>query len=208
MKNRLAVPGHHSVADWDFEAGTAFTLSPAQYVSPPSSLYLYGTTPSMTGRTILCRLPSCQVVAEGEVRSWFRASQTLRGLNIYFRSQAVLGVANENNCYKMSLRSTFAYFYYNPGFSSFLLNSIPITFSDNTWVHWRVVFWNGIEPGVGPALAVDLYEEVAGLWVKRGATFYHTVNDWKDSATNRLGIGCTEYINQSYYFDDTELWGL
>ncbi len=199
---------HHSVSDWDFQAGTPFILSTGRYVSPPSSLYLYGVASPTVNRAILCRLPSCQVVAQGEVRCWFRSDNVGLGQELYFRNQAALGTANYNNGYEMSIRGTWAYFYYVLGGTGHLLDAIAITRAQNTWSGWRVVFWNGIQPPTTPALAVDLYEKVGGIWVKRGHTIYDTNNRWAASGINRLGIGCNEYRNQAYWHDDTELWGL
>ncbi|MBA7527946.1 hypothetical protein ES705_20128 [subsurface metagenome] len=198
---------HHSVADWDFSSSITRTLDNAIYVSPPSSLRISGPALSMVERSALCRIPETQVLPEGELRCWFRQPEVQFGQNFLFRNQAALGTANFDDCYMWSLRWNQAYFYRVLGGTGALLRQFAITRTANTWAHWRTVWWNGINPGGQPSLAVDLYEEVTGNWVQRNATFYHTDNEWKDSAVNRCGIGGYERRDMTSHFDDTEIWG-
>ncbi|GAI25646.1 unnamed protein product, partial [marine sediment metagenome] len=75
------------------------------------------------------------------------------------------------------------------------------------WNHYRVHWYNGVKPDVGPAICVDLYREVAGEWQQEGITMYDTNNRWADSETNRCGLEGTPWLLNSAWFDDTEIWG-
>jgi len=81
-----------------------------------------------------------------------------------------------------------------------------IDYPADEWTHWRTVFWNGENEQGQNALAVQLFKEVEGQWVQQGDTYFDTDQLWKNSATNRMGIGAYNKSGAVYYFDDTELW--
>ncbi len=204
---KLITPTHHSVSDWDFSAGISYILDNAFFVSPPSSLKLFGITAPAVLRLNLCRLPDTLNLPEGEVRSWTRYEHAMWPPRLFFRNQTALGSAVYSNTYFWVLQANVAYFarYFLGAYR--VIGQFAISMNINTWEHWRCVWWNGTTPGHDEAIAVDLYKEVAGLWVQQGSTLYDTDNKWKDSAINRAGIGFTDRDNYDVWFDDTEIWG-
>ncbi|MBA7525864.1 hypothetical protein ES705_18022 [subsurface metagenome] len=197
----------HSVSDWDFTYGTSHrSLSAVTYVSPPTSLLLEYPFPANVTITVLCRLDATQVLPEGELRTWLYSKY---GGNkpFIFRNQAALGSADNTNCYYLNFSSNLARLRRVIGGGMVEIGTWPIVYTYETWQHWRVVWWNGLTGEGVPALAVDLYKEVTGEWVKQGSTRYDTTNQWKESAINRCGlIGQTDQY-MPVYLDDTEIWG-
>jgi len=205
-KGKIYLPKHHSVADWDFENGaTNRSLSATQFVSAPTSLKMISPTWVDTYETILCRIDTTQCLPQGEIRNWhYKHEQHLDPA--CFRNQAALGSANHANCYSIYLAGTNCYL------GRYIANVLSIRAQTtcqvtiDTWQHWRVVFWNGLNPDLLEALCVSLYREVAGEWVQEGETMYDTDNSFKDSATNRCGFIARFYAHIQYW-DDTEIWG-
>lgn len=198
---------HHSVTDWDFSGGTVKILDNGQYVGAPSSLRLQGVAAPAVNRAILCREATTQVLPSGEVRSWTRSTSKNWGPYLVFRNQQALGGSNLKDCYFWHLWGTIAYFRVFINNVMVPIGSVPITMNENTWQHWRTVFWDGLQPGVGAAIVVEFYEEVAGTWIKRGATQYDPNNRWVASGINRMGLGWGDRVGEFQWFDNTELWG-
>ncbi|MBA7558078.1 hypothetical protein ES705_50867 [subsurface metagenome] len=205
MPGKLSA-GHHSITDWDFERpDTDYSLSPLEFVSPPTSLRLFISDMSVRC-TFLCRIPETLCLPQGEIRTWI--------LNPYasvrvacFRNQAPLGTSHPHDCYYLILSFDKAYFYYYWGGISQLISQQACPYPVGEWVHWRVFWYNGKTPGDVDALCVDLYREIAGEWEKQGATFYHTANLWADSEINRCGFLHYIRAGDAVYYDDTEIWG-
>ncbi len=176
---------HHTVADWDFTGGALYrSLSAAFFISAPTSLRLFKAADPQFNETVLCRIAETQVVAQGELRSWYR--YPLVGGRIFtFRNQAALGSANVNNCYLILIVSTTVYLFRFIGGGEVEVGHTPCSSSANTWEHWRVIWYNGYTPAEAEAICVDFYKEVAGKWIKQGSTLYDEANQFKDSAINR-----------------------
>ncbi|MBA7581336.1 hypothetical protein ES708_23238 [subsurface metagenome] len=205
-RGNLYLPKHHSVADWDFEAGTAHQLFSEFFYSEPSCLRIYQLNGSTERPSVLCRVPETLVLPQGEVRTYFWTDDLTRDAWLVFRNQHALGGANRDNTYLWSLTSAWAFFNRYEAGAPTLIGTIPIIIAYDGWFHWRTVFWNGTNPAGDPALCVSLYQEVAGDWVQQGATLYDEVNKWADSEINRVGIGCWVSSGTNKYFDDTEIW--
>ncbi len=200
------LPVHHSIADWDWEQGaTNRSLSATQKVSAPTSLRILKPTAGAFYEVILCRFADALLVPQGELRTWQYSSRNIFYFAV-FRNQAALGTANYSNCYVWVLDATNATLYRMINGVSTTIGSVACPFTYPLWNHWRTVFWNGENLAGVPALCVNLYKEVTGAWVQQGATLYDTVNQWKDSAINRLGFRAYSENNYPEYWDDTEIW--
>ncbi|GAI70004.1 unnamed protein product [marine sediment metagenome] len=200
------LPAHHTLADWDFESGSAYrSLSATYYVSAPTSLKILKPTGSWS-EEVLCRIPATLCLPQGEVRTWFRYKYASY-MPCSFRNQKALGSADHRNCYDVYLTATTAQLrrFINGGLS--VRDSTPCVTLTDAWNHYRFFWYNGETPGEVPALCVDVYRDVAGEWIKQGSTLYDTSNWYKDSATNRCGIRPSSYAPNSSYYDDTEIWG-
>ncbi len=199
---------HHTVADWDFAGGAAYrSLSATYYVSAPTSLKLLKPAAPTFNEAVLCHIPETQLVAQGELRSWYRYP-VVSGRLFTFRNQAALGSANVNNCYLLLIAATTVYLFRCIGGGEIEVGHTSCRSSANTWEHWRVIWYNGHTPADAEAICVDVYKEIAGEWVKQGSTLYDTWNQFKDSAINRCGL-CSQLIGGwAYYHDDTEIWGV
>lgn len=196
----------HSLADWDWEENMYRELTTAQFISPPSSLMLYTQAGAHEFNTALCRHPDTQCLAEGELGHWMRTQNKLYWVHFNFRNQCPLGNANWSNCYHL-------YFMYNQATLHRRINDtdtgiayVPISIDKEMWYHFRVVWWNGQNLEGYPALAVELYQEIEGEWVKKGDTMFDTMNQWKDSSINRVGFTSRGNIVYVRYVDDTEIW--
>ncbi|MBA7569784.1 hypothetical protein ES708_11525 [subsurface metagenome] len=205
-KGNLYLPKHHSVADWDFEAGTAYQLFSEFFHSEPSCLRVYQLNGSEERPSILCRVPETLVLPQGEVRTFWWTDNLTRDAWLLFRNQHALGGADHDNTYLWSLTGNWATLSRWEAGVSTLIGSFVISITYNGWFHWRTAFWNGTSPDHNPALCVNLYKEVAAEWIQQGETLYDEVNKWADSEINRVGIGCWVSSDTNKYFDDTEIW--
>lgn len=198
---------HHTVADWDFTAGTCKELTAVLFVSAPSSLWVRQTGGCAVRPAILCRIAGTLCIAQGEVRTWHYTGNRTRDFRMPFRNQHALGGADFEDTYYWGITGDWATLRRVIGGALVIIDTIPVAFGNNEWHHWRTVYWNGKNPLGEDALAVELYEEVAGDWVQQGETLYDTLNQWKDSEINRSGIGCWVDGVNYHLFDDTEIWG-
>jgi hypothetical protein len=198
---------HHSVSDWDFLLGATFrSLSAVQYVSAPTSLRLKSTTEADAFDTVLCRLATTQNLPQGEIRSWV-ISTVLTGRFLTFRNQAALGSANILNCYFLAFSGGTIHLWRGVGGGYSDVANVAVTHVNDAWEHWRVVYWNGLNPAGSDALCVDIFKEITGVWTQYGTTMYDTVNQFKLSAINRAGLTVQTRDSKPMYFDDTEIWG-
>ena len=204
MENKLSA--HHSVSDWDFQAGMHHTLTELQFVSAPSSLECFWQAGNPVDSSILCRIAETLVIAEGEVRTWYRTTNRTRPMFIEFRNQHALGGADHDNTYFWSLTGAWAYLNRRIAGIETEIDHFPILMNNDTWYHWRTRFWSGKNPAGADALNTELFLEVDGDWVQQGETLYDTQNQWKDSAINRSGIGGKTDSAPHHFFDDTEIW--
>jgi len=204
MKNKLSA--HHSVSDWDFQAGMHHTLTELQFVSAPSSLECWWQEGNPLDSSILCRIAETQVIAEGEVRTWYRTTNFTRPVFLLFRNQHALGGADRADCYHWDITSAWAYLSRRIADVPVEIGHFSILMYNNTWHHLRTRFWSGKNPAGEDALNVELFLEVDGDWVQQGTTLYDTENQWKDSEINRLGIGGRTDSAPHHFFDDTEIW--
>ena len=202
------VKNHHTVADWDFSAGTPKSLDATIYVSPPSSLKITGAAVPSLARPALCRIAETQCIAQGEVRTWHRVSDITWPNYLVFRNQAALGSADILNTYLWVIFAAIAYLRVRVAGIEGDIGNVPVSRANNTWEHWRTTYSIGLDPAGDPAIIVKLYREVAAEWVQQGSTLYDTQNRWATSSINRSGIGCAERTGKLYYWDDTEIWGL
>lgn len=197
---------HHSISDWDFTLGAiGHSLSPTYYISAPTSLKL--NYPSGFGYILaICRIAATQLLPQGELRTWFRTS-VYYGEIFVFRSQQPLGSAVRNNCYVVIWNHYSIMLTRYVSGSPVVIGTWICTQTANIWEHFRLVWWNGQTPGGVDALAVDLYKELAGSWVKEGNTLYDTSNYWKNSTINRCGLSSYTSADYPNYHDDSEIWG-
>ena len=205
MPGKIAV-AHHSLTDWDFQLDPLYrSLAADKYISPPTSLRFFKSSSYVVG-SALCRIPGTLCLPQGEVRNW-----TWTGLTgkypALFRSQAVLGTADYLNCYYISISLAEATLIrYLAGVGS-NRDSTPCFGVQSEWVHYRIVWYNGITPGEQEALCVDVYLDVEGEWIKQGDTMYDTDNSFKDSAVNRAGFLSVAGGSIPMHWDNTEIWG-
>lgn len=197
---------HKSVVDWDYSPGFTRALDATYFISPPSSLRLTYPPSAPADGTILCRIAETLAIAEGEVRTWYRTNDRVRAFYLFFRNQAPLGSASWANTYSWSITGDWIYLYKRIADVPVLLGTFAVSWTIDIWYHWRTVYWNGATPAGIPALAVQLFLEIAGEWVQQGATVYDTQNEWKDSEINRSGIGADLTTIYTKWFDDTEIW--
>ncbi|MBA7542354.1 hypothetical protein ES705_34675 [subsurface metagenome] len=205
MPGKIIVP-HHSVTDWDFEqADEHHSLSEDEFISAPTSLRLYNADTSAV-EVVLCRIPATLVLPQGEVRTWQYAESPVCRPAV-FRNQAALGTSNYQNMYEMLVYPNEARFSYYSAGSPHTIDTHVCIVPAGQWNHWRVFWYNGETPGEEEAICVDLYLEIHDEWQKQGATFYHTLNLWKDSAINRCGFRQNVAVRKAHFWDNTEIWG-
>ncbi len=205
MPPELKESKHHTIADWDFQSTSYRSLATDYYISAPTSLKFHGSSVGWFS-AILCRIAGTLVLPQGEVRTWFRNHNAWPYIAV-FRNQLLLGTANMDNCYYVVAFRTEAILYRRIAGTPREIGRVTISYSFDTWVHMRTAWYNGETPGGEDALCVDIYRDIAGEWVKQGATLYDTTNRWKDSARNRTGITSALAGGHLIWFDDTEIWG-
>lgn len=205
MKKDNVIP--HSVVDWDFTAGAHHELQAPIHVSPPTSLHMFWQAGNPLDTAVLCRIASTLVIADGEVRTWYRTSNRTRPGYLVFRNQHALDGADLDDCYFWALTGSWAYLYRRIAGVEVEIGHFSIVMENNTWYHWRTRYYTGKNLTGDDALVGELYLEVAGAWVQQGETLYDITDQWKDSGINRSGIGGRTDSAPHHYFDDTEIWG-
>lgn len=198
---------HHTVADWDFTAGTAREIAAWWPISPPTVLRIYQPDGATDRPAILCRIAETLCIAQGEVRTWHRTNNRTRDFRLPFRNQRTLGGADYEDSYWWTITGAHATLFRTIGGADVIIGDFAVSFASNEWNHWRTIYWNGLNAVGEPALCVELYKEVAGEWIQQGETLYDTENQWADSEINRSGIGCWVDGVNYHLFDDTEIWG-
>lgn len=195
--NLFASRIHHSVGDWDKPA-TDWKLDTDFFVSPPSSLYSWNTTP----QAFLCRLADSLCLPTGRIVSWIRPQfQTAYWLT--FRNQVALGSSDLKDCYLIATSS-----YTRVDFGKRVNNVYTkldewlMSWSLATWIQVRVTWWTTYDAQNQPTMAVHLEAYEGGAWVDKG-TLYDSDNLWSTSTVNRLGLAVT---TGGISFDDTEIW--
>ncbi len=197
---------HHSVADWDWGFASGYrSLSAAWYKSAPTSLLIAGAVPYATG-IWLCRHADTLVLPDGEVKAWLK-----RGMNahpyFFFRNQSALGTATWNNTYYLRGYGLQWQFVRRVNSSDTVLKYKGTCLANSEEGHFSVKWYSGVNPGEGPALVVELYKEVSpGEWVLQ-FTVYDNADQWKESAINRCGQGYVGGGGNTFWYDDTEIWG-
>lgn len=194
-----------AVSDWDiWKPNTTMTLDPTWYKSSPTSVKFAST--GMTGYAgIISRLPAVQCVPQGEIRFWVKRIMNSQPA-FSFRNQSALGSGQCQNCYWLTGYATTWRLNRIVNGSPTVIGTMGTCPANGEEGHYRVVFWNGENLSGVAALAVSLYkDDGAGNWVLQG-TLYDTVNQWKDSEINRMGMGFSAASGNQIAFDDTELW--
>lgn len=193
---------HHSITDWDWQGGVAGrSLDPTVFISPPSSLRMYYAT-TYPQYSILCRDLLVRNLPQGEIRMWRKGHRTDVG-PACFRNQNALGTANFSPGYSIKLGLPNCQILRDIT----IIGTLPITVVIDVWEHWRVRWYNSEDGAGNPALAIEIYKEVAGAWVSQIGTFYDTQNKYKDSAINRVGFRTHAAFGSAENYDDTEIWG-
>lgn len=204
---KLWTPKHHSVADWDILPAGYHTLSTITYVSPPTSIRFYATGSTICRISVLCRVAKTQCIPEGELRTWLRWNYYAEYIAMW-KNQAPLGSADMNNCYNILNSASLLRVGKVVNGKSSVFAEIPTTSTADTWEHWRVKYWNGLDPDPIGAMCVEVYKEVGGVWVLQGQRVYDPANMWKDSLVNRSGFHVITALGKNEYYDDTEIWGV
>lgn len=199
MAQKTLVPlKHHSTTDWDFQNAN-WLLTAQQYISAPTSIRAIVAA----GLYVLSRLAGAQCLPQGRMIACTYATSVHTMYFLTFRNQAALGSASSTNCYLLYRNSaTTIRLNRMVGGVSTLIGTWTTTHTLNAWHRYRITWWNGVNEQNQPALACELEQEIGGEWVSRGI-LYDTANQFKDSATNRCGIGLTQVDN---FQDDTEIW--
>ena len=204
---KILLPEHHSVSDWDYQYGVGYiTLDATYFVGAPTSLKIVYTPGGYPEFGILSRFATTLCLPQGELRSWQR-SQASGDCYYTFRNQKAVGSADMVNCYKVNMTNVLAQLIRRVGGVGTLVGTIAIVHAANTWEHWRLVWWNGNTLGGVDALCFNFYKEIGGVWVQQGATLYDTVQAFKLSATNRVGLCSQTGPAVPCWFDETEIWG-
>ncbi|MDD5512075.1 MAG: hypothetical protein PHI12_14920 [Dehalococcoidales bacterium] len=194
-----------ALSDWDiWKPNTTLTLDATWYKSSPTSVKLAST--GTTGRGgLISRRANVQLVPEGEIRFWVK--KVINSQPAFsFRNQSPLGSGQCENCYLLKGYATTWQLSRVVNGSPTVIGTMGTCPSNGEEGHYRCVFWNGENLSGVAALAVSLYQEnTASEWVLQG-TLYDTVNMWRDSTINRMGIGFSGGSGNSLQFDDTELW--
>ncbi len=201
-------PKHHSVSDWDFSPGLVYALTPAYFVSPPTSLKL-GNKPNMTPNgIILCRIAETLNLPQGVIVTAARQDTPMNQYRLNFRNQSALGTSDELNCYRIRVDASEWYLDRLIDGVMDQLGHQPADIKRYAWQWLRVIFFTGAYPGNGTALTVTFELYIAGEWAQQGDPIYDPTDRWKDSEINRIGLGTfalTAGYNQ--WYDDTEIWG-
>jgi len=205
-KNRLILPAHHSVSDWDKNADATYTLDTTQYVSAPRSLRLGGPGSTQPDTQFLCRVAPTRNLPQGAIVTSLRTTYGDGGHRIHFRNQSVLGESSFLHSYYIQYFGGDALFNIIVGGDITILGTFILNTLANTWYKDRITWWNGKTPDAEDCITVRLERWIAGEWLQQNDWLYDTVNRWYDSAVNRCGVGCDEQNDEYHWLDDTELW--
>ena len=200
---KLELPKHHSLADWDFRAGLVYALDNVIFISAPSSIRITPTIANTIHVLSLNRDAACITLPEGRIETQWRVTGigTGAGCGVIFRNQGALGVIDEANTYYVNFFSESAVVAKTVGGGVTALGSWALGHVTNTWYRERVTWWNE-----APVLLIR-YEYWDGAnWVIPAADITDPAPDFGASATNRVGLGSLN-IGANAYYDDTMIYG-
>lgn len=192
MEHKLS---HHSTVDWDFR-NRFWELDLAKFVSPPSSIH--GT--SGTKCPLNCKHPSVLCLPEVQIvtYAWTHAYT----LFINCRNQVTVGNASVSNCYSFGFTEIETTLYRNVNGIGSYIGEFPYILPLDTWKKLRLTCFNGYNllNQYSACFTLEVYEHPD--WIQKGDILYDSLNKWKDSDINRVGLT----VDQSRNFDDTEIW--
>ena len=196
-----------AVSDWDFFLPTAVkTLDATIKVSTPTSLKIAYTSGAVHHVGCLSRLAAVQNVPQGQIVCWLRRGANPCGLGFIFRNQSALGAPDAVNMYYGMFNGSSTLFYRRVNSAETSVGGIIGGWTDYTWGRLRLTWWNGENLSGVSALCIRIErDDGVDIWTNLG-TIYDTVNQWKDSSINRVGLDMFGGGTQYNYWDDTEIW--
>jgi len=200
---------HFSLADWEFQADHHFYISEVEKVSDPSSLAHKGE-PSETalaycylGDTLGHNIPN------GSFITYWRNIWTTTFHEFYFRQQTPLAYRGDQNGYYLVFdgrENSCQVRRYIDGVGTVIGNIPNAGFAYDTWMRFKVDFYEYITADLTKTFRIELFFWTAGAWQSQGYV-EDGDNAFATSAVNRIGFSDsgTSPINANYH-DDTEIW--
>lgn len=201
MPIELILP-HHSLADWDWQAGLSHTLDNTVKVVDPSSVRLQG---ALTNNyyAALCRRSNCQLIPEVQIDTYLRSVDMLESRPIITVSnQAPLGSAAIQNCYFLMFRGDISLVKCVAG-GWVLLQWWAWGAESDTWHRYRFTSWvtNGTLN-----FRIERYDAGEFVWVEPDAL--DPTPPWLLSPVNRCGVGLyNRALTEDVWFDETYVYG-
>lgn len=186
----LVVPAHHSLADWNFQAGVGFAISSARFVSSPSALRRpTDATQGSLGRFALKESISGNLLDGRFITFILFEHIALSDFRVYARSQTSPHLANPPNTYYFTLRPDRVIFSKRvANVEGWLADGLFFpTLTINTWRRFRLTWYTWLDAALEPTLRVIAEHEQAGTWVH---IFTHDIASplWQTSLTNLTGM--------------------
>lgn len=205
----LALPIHHSPADWDYQPARGFHLSALQKISSPTALCrpVDGTQGTL-GWVFLKELISGNL-SEGRITTHFRINPLVdKFWRIYFRTQAKPTTDSPLNSYFIFYTSTGDSVWKRVnGVDTNLFAGTPHTsWAADTWYQIRLTWYLWLTETLEPILRIlfDLWE--AGAWTN--LINFDIANPlWQDTPTNLIGFkNPGDAAAKRFWIDDTVIY--
>ncbi len=200
---------HHSLEDWDYNEDTQLNISPAHFVSAPTSLKAGGVGYGERDAYAFLKASVAPCVKDGRVIHYqYPMAAHLRSFFPYFRAQALPSNFRPDNCYYMAVPGEAVQIYKRTGGVSALIaheaQTAPMV--HNAWTHWRLSWWEYLGADLTPTLDITIDRYIDGEWVQQ-LLHHDTTPSWGDSAVNLVGFCVTtRNTDTTEWMDDTEVW--
>jgi len=204
----LYLPKHHSLGDWEFEAGNEYFLSDEQYLSAPKALCSPLNITGVHNYYVYLKESVIKNLPNGQFITGFRYHSAIQPINIFFRQQPPLIHTPNQNGYYIYARfqfNTWAILKYVGGIGGIEYPGVLAVCPVDQWHQLKVEFYEYVDENLDPIFHIELFLFYDGDWQSQG---YWEDSDptFGDSDVNRIGFSLYGHdIGSRHWADNTEI---
>jgi len=209
MKNLASSIKHHSLGDWDFEAGHFYFLDNTEYVSSPTSLCTPLSTPATTYFYVFLKDTLGKNIPNGRFITDWRFTGFVDRMEIYLRQQPPFVHRGTEDGYVVLVNPVAGHWRISryTGGTGGIENTESLTsLVVDTWYKIKLDFYEYLNADLNYILRIELFVEIDGEWVSQGH-WDDSTPLFSDSEDNRLGFALRAYqVGAFAWVEDTQIW--
>lgn len=200
------IPIHHSLADWNFQAGRGFAIGNDRFISPPSALRRPTDATQGTSGNLALKEAVSGNLMDGRLTTYVLSEHAVyRSIVIFFRSQQSPHLGLPANTYRFTASYASTILDRLTGGSQFDITtgSPPVSWDINEWHRFRFTWYTWLDANLEPILRAIIDQEVNAVWQQ--LLLWDIANPlWQTSPTNLIGIQLGgSHAGTQVWIDDT-----